>query len=618
MYTITRKLTLFCLAVILSVLAYGCGGGSSTDTAMNGDDPDAPPISHTVITDLVVPGLTITPDTYTIQPGKTADAGDATLRCRDGGEVCVVEVVDNDNVTSTGGMAEALLSKYGILKLYAENEVNTTELAMGFDTIPDGTETIQPGKNMDIGDANFACPSDGVRCMVRKDEDGVTSVGGMATLEGYSMVAMASRVAIALSLDAGGALLDGESTDDAAPDSQFNTVVRSPDPDGVTTITLKGGMDDTGEYSSEAVDSGHEIAGWMGQTLKRDDGIEAMMEMKAVPAENLQEATVYTNIDAAEAGKWKVTGNRVPPLTGENSMVFAIDPGQEDFDEEFMGSYIRADGSRIHGKFTCDAEAIPACTMVNAPTVTSPEGNLLLDDPLANGWTFESDDNVKEGETPDADYMYFGYWLKSAVEPSETATATDYSFATFFDGGTRFDTTVISAITEAADALTANYEGGAAGRYVNRDLRVRVGTVDPLSPGSHGRFNAKAMLTAYFGTHAADNDTDPVTPSRQNMVHGTITDFMDGEKELDFEVTLGMAEIGDGTVLPTAATAEFGNVSDNEGNDGMWNAQFYGPNAAADATDAVVNTTLPTGIAGQFHVSSDSTSVVGAFAAEKK
>ena len=210
MYTITRKLTLFCLAVILSVLAYGCGGGSSTDTAMNGDDPDAPPISHTVITDLVVPGLTITPDTYTIQPGETADAGDATLRCRDGGEVCVVEVVDNDNVTSTGGMAEALLSKYGILKLYAENEVDTTDLAMGFDTIPYGTETIQPGEKMDIGDANFACPANGVRCMVRKDEDGVTSVGGMATLEGYSMVAMASRVAIALSLD-DGALLDGGS-----------------------------------------------------------------------------------------------------------------------------------------------------------------------------------------------------------------------------------------------------------------------------------------------------------------------------------------------------------------------------------------------------------------------
>ena len=236
--------------------------------------------------------------------------------------------------------------------------------------------------------------------------------------------------------------------DAAAPDSDFNTVVRSPDPDGVTTITLKGGMDDTGEYSSEAVDSGHEIAGWMGQTLKRDDGTEAMMEMEAVPAENLQEATVYTNIDAAEAGKWKVTGatgdNRVPPLRDDDgSMVFAIDPGQEDFDEEFMGSYIRADGSRIHGTFTCDAEATLACTTVNAPTVTSPEGNLVLDDALENGWTFESDDNVKEGETPDADYMYFGYWLKSAVEPSETATATDYSFATFFDGGTKFDTSVM-------------------------------------------------------------------------------------------------------------------------------------------------------------------------------
>ena len=27
MYTLTRKLTMVCLAVVLSVLAYGCGGG---------------------------------------------------------------------------------------------------------------------------------------------------------------------------------------------------------------------------------------------------------------------------------------------------------------------------------------------------------------------------------------------------------------------------------------------------------------------------------------------------------------------------------------------------------------------------------------------------------------
>ena len=78
---------------------------------------------------------------------------------------------------------------------------------------------------------------------------------------------------------------------------------------------------------------------------------------------------------------------------------------------------------------------------------------------------------------------------------------------------------------------------------------------------------------------------------------------MDGETELGFEVTLEMAGIGTGAVSNATATAEFGNVTDNIGA-GMWDAQFYGPNAAVDATAAVVNTTLPTGVAGQFDVSS--------------
>ena len=61
--------------------------------------------------------------------------------------------------------------------------------------------------------------------------------------------------------------------------------------------------------------------------------------------------------------------------------------------------------------------------------------------------------------------------------------------------------TVDVVLTDESHALTAKYEGGAAGRYVTRELRVKSGAVDPNSPGSHGRFTAKAKLTATFGTH---------------------------------------------------------------------------------------------------------------------
>ena len=116
-----------------------------------------------------------------------------------------------------------------------------------------------------------------------------------------------------------------------------------------------------------------------------------------------------------------------------------------------------------------------------------------LDNP-GEGWEFESDDNVKEGETPDADYMYFGYWLKSPVGDD---VPTDYAFATFSGGNTPFVKCRNRTLYESTeDALTATYEGGAAGMYVSRELRLVGGLVDEYSPGTHGRFTAKAELEA--------------------------------------------------------------------------------------------------------------------------
>ena len=39
MYTITRKLAMVCLAVVFSVLMYGCGGGGSDQAAGDGWPP---------------------------------------------------------------------------------------------------------------------------------------------------------------------------------------------------------------------------------------------------------------------------------------------------------------------------------------------------------------------------------------------------------------------------------------------------------------------------------------------------------------------------------------------------------------------------------------------------
>ena len=317
-------------------------------------------------------------------------------------------------------------------------------------------------------------------------------------------------------------------------------------------------------------------------------------------------------------------------------MVFAIDRGQdaEDFTEEFTGYYIRkSDGSKIRGTFTCNADVCTPIDTDDIPTIPSDEGNLILETAtLVLGWTFESNSIVPEGEIPDTNYMYFGYWLKSPVAVSDISSS--YKSATFSGGNALFnvmqeESGTKNGLTDDSHALTAKYEGGAAGRYVTRELRVKSGAVDPNSPGSHGRFTAKAKLTATFGTHdsfAGDEDADPEVVSRQNKIHGTISDFKDGSIDLGFEVTLGMrdievslggidnAETNDGVV-----TATFGQNSDNGPTTGRWTGEFYGANAAETASDAVKNRTLPSGVAGEFTVGTNTgfTQVVGAFAAER-
>ena len=185
----------------------------------------------------------------------------------------------------------------------------------------------------------------------------------------------------------------------------------------------------------------------------------------------------------------------------------------------------------------------------------------------------------------------------------------------------------IDDINDNADeALSATYEGGAAGRYVTRKLRIKDQGVDPASPGYHGRFTATATLTAHFGTHEdfeGDQEADPVVPNTQNTIGGTITNFMDGATDLGFEVTLGRTLItAAGTITEGVATAEFSDTatSTTASDDmGEWNGQFFGLDA--DESEEVMEdpaTHLPSGVAGQFNASSLYTSVVGAFAAEKQ
>ena len=441
------------------------------------------------------------------------------------------------------------------------SSVSIEKLALTYRRIEPGLYPIQPGDNMDVGDANFACAAGGVPCAVTVAANGttITSNGGVATATN-SMAALDTIKAIALV-----AILDTDVTnalDIDMTDDVTTGVTRSTD-GNVTKITFELG-DANPEYTSEAVDTGHEIDEWNGYTLKRNAGSPAMPQP--------DEATVYTDIKPATPGKLKYGGDgnpMVPPLT---HFQFVLDAGQgvdADLDEEFTGVLITG-GSRIPGTFTCPATGscgLPE-TMPNA--VSSERTLTMFTQDGVGDWTFESDVNHEAGATQDSDYTYFGYWLQ---DPVPNAVAPTYTFATFSGGNDEFDLEEL-VNNPIDDALTATYEGGAAGMYVTRKLSVKNQQVDMQSPGFHGRFTAKAKLKANFGAFP-DVVVDTVTTNAGNQIEGSITDFKDGNTDLGFKVTLNARTIADGGIMAlkddtqvAAASAVFSDTPTNSGKHG--------------------------------------------------
>ena len=200
-----------------------------------------------------------------------------------------------------------------------------------------------------------------------------------------------------------------------------------------------------------------------------------------------------------------------------------VDSGQEadsklETAEEFSGTY----GS-IPGTFTCDE----GDTCMLATTTNDETGERLITIDTSENWEFESNSDVESEAVQDPDYMYFGYWLQSPEDPSR--------FAAFHYGKLPF--TLIADLTDVGEgeALTAKYEGGAAGMYVTRKLRLDGQDRDPFSPGFSGRFTAEAELTAIFWRGSR---MMPMNNRITNFLSGDITKFYDGNKNLGFKVTL--------------------------------------------------------------------------------
>ena len=155
---------------------------------------------------------------------------------------------------------------------------------------------------------------------------------------------------------------------------------------------------------------------------------------------------------------------------------------------DFNREYVNAEDLSFTGTFHGVAGTYECTT---PPCTVSTDGDGMISS-TGDTWTFTLD-SALAAETmidlPDADHLYFGWWLK---EPADSDGA--YAFRTFSGGTVPFAVGQKFTSGNNDELLgTASYRGRAAGRYVTKDFTGGV-----LSGGHGGRVHRNGHAGGEF------------------------------------------------------------------------------------------------------------------------
>ena len=211
---------------------------------------------------------------------------------------------------------------------------------------------------------------------------------------------------------------------------------------------------------------------------------------------------------------------------------------------------------------------------------------------LGGTWHFIPDEGAMVS-IPDADYLYFGWWLQKDSDdmPKMAGAFTGEARAS----GSRTN----GGLAKVPNALTgsATFMGKAAGKFAINN---------PMGGSNAGHFTADATLMAKFGDPAG-------TPAVADAgISGTINNFMANDESVMWSVKLERLGWGSDNTFTTAENTMSttwsidGNAA---GKSGSWKGQLY-DNDTKDGSN------LPTDVTGVFDSKFGSThSMVGAFGA---
>ena len=254
------------------------------------------------------------------------------------------------------------------------------------------------------------------------------------------------------------------------------------------------------------------------------------------------------------------------------------------------------------GEFRCQSSNSERCSVTNngsgAPSA------------LGGTWWFRPDAGARVS-MPDANYLYFGWWVHKDSDGDPLA-ASAFAGRVGTDPGNSTDglDPAVDLTGATLNGSSATYKGAAVGKFALNNAQA--GT------GNGGHFTADASLTAKFGQDT--NDTN----SNNSGVTGTINNFRlnDGTEDPGWSVSLKERELGATlSVVGTQANTVW-SINGNDANDtaaarGNWTGSLWDekPGNAPDGDGS----NIPTTVTGTFYSEFNNAGrMVGAFGANKQ
>ena len=359
-------------------------------------------------------------------------------------------------------------------------------------------------------------------------------------------------------------------------------------------------------------DSAGSLGGWAGTNYARTTGDgDAMVT---------NEARVYVNKGQGRTQPFSGTGGKYTLITTEGPTMGYVLLGEAATPAtRASAAAFTHSGTQTHAIPTNNVALMFRGTYDGAPgqfrctgTCTSTNDGMGGPSALSTGnWHFKPDANAM-ASTPDAHYLYYGWWVSKDNDGDPTA-------ASAFAGRVGTDPGDSTDGLDPADDLStltgsATYVGGAAGKF---------SLSNPLdSTGNGGHFTADAELSATFGSGATAGVTGTIDNFRLN----------DGSDDPGWSVSLHRAGIGAAGAISApvdnAATTTVNEamgttwtIGENSGGrSGTWSGTMYDEAPGnTDDTPPGDGSNIPTTVTGTFYSEFSTIGrMVGAFGADKQ